>query len=342
MMQFRGSHFLSVDQLQHINDVKVICDLANQLEVISQRKKMTRILEGAVLSNLFFEPSTRTRLSFGTAFNLLGGEVRDTTGFTFSSMVKGESIYDTSRCISGYADVVVVRHPDEGSVAQFAAASKVPVINGGDGVGEHPTQALLDVYTIMREYGKGDFNALRDLSIVMVGDLKHGRTVHSLTKVLSLFKNITFTFVSPPELSMPAYILDIARSSGSQVIVTDDLKTAALTADVMYITRIQEERFPNRDAFLQHAGKYSVDRAFYEKYCVKQPALMHPLPRDSRLISPEINDDLNFHPKLAMFRQSDNGISIRMALFCLVLGVEKTVLTTLKEVPWQFGLATVK
>jgi aspartate carbamoyltransferase catalytic subunit len=338
-MQLKGSHFLSVDQLQEVNDIKIICELANQLEVISQRKKMTRILEGAVLSNLFFEPSTRTRLSFGTAFNLLGGEVRDTTGFTFSSMAKGESIHDTSRCISGYADIMVVRHPDEGAVAQFAAASKVPVINGGDGVGEHPTQALLDVYTIVREYGKGDFNALHNLTITLVGDLKHGRTVHSLTKLLSLFEKVTFNFVSPPELAMPAYILEIVHSRGCKVIETDNLTSVTPLTDVIYITRIQEERFSSREAFLQYAGKYSIDLAFYQKYCPKHPTLMHPLPRDSRLTSPEINDDLNQHPRLAMFRQSDNGVALRMALFCLVLGIEEKIFASLKEVPWYFGMA---
>lgn len=337
-MQLKGSHFLSVDQLQHVDDIKAICDLAGRLEIISQRKKVTRVLEGAVLSNLFFEPSTRTRLSFGSAFNLLGGDVRDTTGFTFSSMAKGESIHDTSRCISGYADVLVVRHPDEGSVTQFAASSKVPVINGGDGIGEHPTQALLDVYTIIREHGQGHIEALNNLSITMVGDLKHGRTVHSLTKLLSLFDNITFTFVAPPELSIPAYVLDIARSRGCRVIETDDLKSAVSGADIVYITCIQEERFPTKEAFLAHAGKYSVNRAFYEIYCLKQPALMHPLPRDSRLALPEIDNDLNLHPKLAMFRQSDNGIPIRMALFCLILGVEEKVFENLKDVPWYAGL----
>jgi aspartate carbamoyltransferase catalytic subunit len=335
----KGSHFLSVDQLQAVDDIKCMCELANKLEVISQRKQVTRILEGAVLSNLFFEPSTRTRLSFGTAFNLLGGAVRDTTGFTFSSMAKGESIYDTSRCISGYADIMVVRHPDAGAVAEFADASTVPVINGGDGIGEHPTQALLDVYTIVQEYGKGQVDALHNLSITMVGDLKHGRTVHSLTKLLSLFRNVSFYFVSPPELAMPPAILDSVRRRGGKVTETDDLKLASAEADIIYVTRIQEERFVTREAFLQHAGKYAIDLAFYDKYCTQQPALMHPLPRDSRLTFPEINDDLNQHPKLAMFRQSNNGVAIRMALFCLILGIEEKVFSACKEVPWYVGLA---
>lgn len=338
-MKLTGSHFLSVDQLHHRDDVLKICELAERLEVIVQRKKVSRILEGAILANLFFEPSTRTRLSFGCAFNLLGGAVRDTTGVTTSSISKGESIYDTSRCVSGYADIIVVRHPDAGSVAQFALASKVPVINAGDGIGEHPTQALLDVYTILRERGMNQSdNPLQQLHITMVGDLKHGRTVHSLSKLLSLFGPLHFTFVAPDALQMPSSIEAFLLERNCTVQKTDDLKNAVISADVLYITRIQEERFAEREEFLRYAGQYAIDQAFYDQFCVKKPLLMHPLPRDSRLLAPEINQDLNLHPNLAIFRQSDNGVAIRMALFCLILGVENKVLDKVKEVDWQVGL----
>src|SRR5689334_22808460 len=168
--------------------------VAESMEPIARRHKVTRVLEGAVLGNLFFEPSTRTRVSFGAAFCRLGGSVCDTTGFTFSSMAKGESIADTSRVISGYVDAIVVRHPEQGSVAQFAAATHLPVVNGGDGPGEHPTQALLDLYTLQREFSRLG-KRVDGAHVALVGDLKYGRTVHSLMKLLALYKGVRFTLV---------------------------------------------------------------------------------------------------------------------------------------------------
>lgn len=337
-MRLTGSHLLSVDQFSHVDEVVKICELAVRLEVIVQRKKVSRVLEGAILANLFFEPSTRTRLSFGCAFNLLGGAVRDTTGAASSSLSKGESLEDTGRCVSGYADVIVVRHPEEGSVAQLASTSRVPVINAGDGIGEHPTQALLDAYTILRETQKKKVS-LQQLHITLLGDLKHGRTVHSLSKLLSLFGQIHFTFVAPAALQIPSEIEKILLERGCTVQKTDSLKTAVASADVVYVTRIQEERFIEREEFLQYAGQYSIDQDFYVQYCLNQPLLMHPLPRDSRLLSPEIHQNLNHHPNLAIFRQSDNGVAIRMALFCSILGVENEVLKNLTDVKWQVGIA---
>jgi len=188
-------HLLSVDVFDRALAEEVM-RVAESMEPIARRAKVTRVLEGAVLGNLFFEPSTRTRVSFGAAFCRLGGSVCDTTGFTFSSMAKGESIADTSRVISGYVDAIVVRHPEQGSVAQFAAATYVPVINGGDGPGEHPTQALLDLYAIRREFARLG-KKLDGAHVAMVGDLKHGRTVHSLIKLLSLYRNLRITLVAP-------------------------------------------------------------------------------------------------------------------------------------------------
>src|SRR5262245_2221502 len=179
-------HLLSVDAFDR-ESVEDLLRIARQMEPIARRQKVTRVLEGAVLGNLFFEPSTRTRVSFGAAFCRLGGSVCDTTGFTFSSMAKGESIEDTSRVISGYVDAIVVRHPDLGSVARFASATHVPVINGGDGPGEHPTQALLDLYTIQQEFERIG-KKIDGAHVAIVGDLRHGRTVHSLIRLLSLYK----------------------------------------------------------------------------------------------------------------------------------------------------------
>lgn len=189
-MKFSGSHILSISQFDR-GDIERVFEVADRMEPYAHRQRVTKVLDGAILGNMFFEPSTRTRVSFGCAFNLLGGEVRETTGFETSAIAKGESLYDTARVLSGYSDVIVMRHPVSGSVAEFAAASRVPVMNGGDGANEHPSQALLDLYTIRKELqhqGRSDLDGLR---IAMIGDLKYGRTVHSLCKLLCLYRNVT-------------------------------------------------------------------------------------------------------------------------------------------------------
>ncbi len=331
-MDFKGSDILSVDQFQK-EDLKLLFDTAAQMEIYATRQRVTRVLEGAVLANLFFEPSTRSRVSFGAAFNRLGGEVRDTTGFRFSSMAKGESVYDTSRVISGYSDVMVVRHPEEGAVKQFADATKIPVINGGDGPGEHPTQALLDLYTVMKEHGRS-LDQIDGLSIAMIGDLKNGRTVHSLAKLLSLFEDLSFTLVSPKSLRMPDEVIERVRSRNHQVQETENLAEGVKNADIVYMTRIQEERFSSPEEFARHRGRYSIDRKFYADQCKEGAVLMHPLPIDGRPGAQEINDDLHGHPKLAVYRQTDNGIPVRMALFSLVLGVADKVHDVAKDALW--------
>ncbi|MFI0348131.1 MAG: aspartate carbamoyltransferase [Chthoniobacterales bacterium] len=332
-MFFKGSDILSVDQFERA-DVAKIFAVAAEMEVYVRRQRITRVLEGAVLGNLFFEPSTRSRVSFATAFYRLGGAVSDTTGFSFSSMAKGESIYDTSRVMGGYADVLVVRHPEEGSIKEFAEATNCPVINSGDGAGEHPTQALLDLYTIMREGGK-NFDDLDGLSIAMVGDLKHGRTVHSLTKLLSLFKNISFTFIAPEPLKMPEAIIKQSLARGHRIQQGEDFASGLASADVVYMTRLQEERFATLDEAEQYRGRYQLDRKFYEHHCRPGTPILHPLPRDSRRGAQEIADDLNDHSQLAIFRQTNNGIAIRMALFALVLDVVDQVHLTARDASWN-------
>ncbi|MGB6155274.1 MAG: aspartate carbamoyltransferase, partial [Castellaniella sp.] len=212
---------LSVDQFSR-ESVEDLFRVADLMQPIARRHKVSRVLEGAVLGNLFFEASTRTRVSFGAAFCRLGGSVCDTTGFTFSSMAKGESIYDTSRVMSGYVDAMVIRHPEKGSVAEFAAATNIPVVNGGDGAGEHPSQALLDLYTILTEFSRLG-KLLDGAHIVMAGDLKYGRTVHSLIKLLALYRGLKFTLVSPPGLEMPDYLLEKASRNGHVIEQTHDL-----------------------------------------------------------------------------------------------------------------------
>ncbi len=336
-MQFHGSHILSVEQFG-LSDLSLLFQTAAKLEPVARGELACDVLDGALLGNLFFEPSTRTRMSFDAAFCRLGGRVCDTTGFQFSSMAKGESNHDASRVISGYVDIMVVRHPQMGSVKEFADASLVPVLNAGDGPGEHPSQALLDLYTMLKEL-KRDLNTINGLRVAMVGDLRFGRTVHSLAKLLSLFKDIHFTFVSPAELKMPAYVVDFLRTRGHTVKETTDMIAGVANSDVIYATRIQEERFESIDEAQRFKGSYAINRAFFDRYCDPKAILMHPLPRDNRSESCELNNDLNTHPQLAIFRQTDNGIAVRMAMFALVMGVEKDIEATFRPVRFQKKLS---
>jgi len=299
----------------------------------ARRKRVTRVLDGAILGSMFFEPSTRTRVSFGSAFNLLGGEVRETTGIENSAIAKGESLYDTARVLSGYSDVIAMRHPAEGSVAEFAAASRVPVLNGGDGSNEHPSQALLDLYTIKSELaGRG--RSIDGLRIAMVGDLRYGRTVHSLSRLLCLFDRVQVTLVSPVELCMPAEIVDEMRRAGVQVVESDAFEASISQVDIVYSTRIQEERFGTQAEADLYRGRYRLNQSIYTHNCEPHTVIMHPLPRDSRQNAKELDDDLNDNPNLAIFRQTDNGMLVRMALFALVLDVAEQVDKHARDVNW--------
>jgi aspartate carbamoyltransferase catalytic subunit len=331
-VNFTGAHILSISQFQR-QDVEQIFSVADRMEPYALRKRVTRVLEGAILGNMFFEASTRTRVSFGSAFNLLGGEVRETAGFESSALVKGESLQDTARVLSGFSDVICMRHPQEGSVADFAAASRVPVMNGGDGANEHPTQALLDLYTIARELqAKGrDIDGLR---IAMIGDLRHGRTVHSLSKLLSLYDNVQVTLVSPKELALPDSIVEDMRSAGVDVSISDELNNSIANVDIVYSTRIQEERFTSKEEADLYRGKFRLNQAIYTQYCEPNTVIMHPLPRDSRSDANELDSDLDSNPNLAIFRQTDNGLLVRMALFALVLDVVDKVDEYSHDVRW--------
>lgn len=331
-MHFPGAHILSVNQFERA-DVERIFEVADGMVPYAHRERMTKVLDGAILGNLFFEPSTRTRLSFGCAFNLLGGEVRETTDVKTSSISKGESLYDTARVISGYSDIMVMRHPESGSVAEFARASRVPVINAGDGPNEHPSQALLDLYTIRKELGSSGI-AVEGMKIAMIGDLKHGRTVHSLSQLIQLYPNITFTMISPPELRMPGEIVDELRSNGHTVIETVDMEKGLVGNDTVYLTRIQEERFDTKMEADLYRGRFRLNEAIYTRYCQPKTVIMHPLPRDSRAEANELDNDLNQHPNLAIFRQTDNGVLVRMALFALTLDICAQIEKTSREVNW--------
>lgn len=330
-MSFKGEHILSVNQFDR-DTIQQVFQIARNMQPYASRQKRTKVLDGAILGNLFFEPSTRTRVSFGCAFNLLGGEVRETTGMESSALSKGESLFDTARVISSYSDVIAMRHPQAGSVAEFAEGSRVPVLNGGDGANEHPTQALLDLFTIERELAASGLQ-IDGMHIAMVGDLKFGRTVHSLSKLLKLYRNVRFTLIAPPELAMPDDIVSAIENAGHQVTVTDVLE-GNLNADIVYQTRIQEERFPSKAEANLYRGKFRLNQEIYTRYCKSNTVIMHPLPRDSRIEANELDNDLNLNPNLAIFRQADNGILVRMALFALTLGVENLVNKYECDVPW--------
>ncbi|MHB1575913.1 MAG: aspartate carbamoyltransferase [Candidatus Dormibacteria bacterium] len=267
-------------------------------------------LTGRLMATLFYEPSTRTRLSFETAMLRLGGQVISTENARdFSSAIKGETLEDTVRIVGGYADCIVLRHPEEGAARRAAEVSPVPVLNAGDGRGEHPTQALLDLYTISAELGRLDH-----IRLVMVGDLANGRTVHSLAQLMSSYPGLELTLVAPDQLRMAADLVSSLRSRGAQVREASDLMDVVADADVVYQTRIQTERL---SAPLQSQGddrdRYRVTPATMTRL-PKGSILMHPLPRVGE-IDPAVDAD----PRAAYFRQARNGVPVRMALLAAVL-----------------------
>ena len=261
-------------------------------------------LAGQVMAALFYEPSTRTRLSFEAAMLRLGGTTMGTDNAReFSSASKGETLEDTIRIVSGYADVIVLRHNEEGAARRAAAVSTVPIINAGDGPGQHPTQALLDLYTIRDELGRID-----TVRVAMVSDLANGRTVRSLTYLLSKFKEIKFWFVAPPQVAMHDDLKTHLDEHQLPWVETQDLDAVLPEVDVVYMTRIQKERFTDPETYNAVKGVYRIDRrsmALMRKYAI----LMHPLPRVDE-IAPEVDED----PRAAYFRQARNGLHVRMAL----------------------------
>jgi aspartate carbamoyltransferase catalytic subunit len=313
-----GRHLLSVQQLD-TQMLDQIFELAEVVDPIASGTVRCTVLDGAVLGSLFFEPSTRTRLSFESAFLRLGGEVTTTTGFTFSSMAKGESIHDTSRVVSGYSDIMVVRHPDEGSVAEFARASVVPVINAGDGTGEHPSQALLDLYTLSTELERRG-KTVSGATIAIVGDLKYGRTVHSLMKLLTLSKDITFRLFSPPSLELPVDIERYVVERGHRIVEADSATEAVTGADAVYATRVQRERMTEEVLTSANVSGNLLNRGMLREAGSEDIIIMHPLPRDSRLDSFDLSTDVDDLPGLSIFHQTDNGLRVRMAIFLVAMG----------------------
>lgn len=335
-MDFSGSHILSIDQFDR-SDIEKLFSVADKLEPYASKEKITRVLEGAILGNMFFEPSTRTRISFGASFNLLGGNVREITEIGSSSLAKGESLADTAQVLSGYSDIIVMRHPEIDSVQKFAEASRVPVINAGDGSNEHPSQALLDLYTIQKELSQND-KSIDGLRIALVGDLKFGRAVHSLCKILSLYNNVKMNLISPEELKLPIELVESISAKGVTITETENLEDGISEVDIIYVTRVQEERFKNKQDADKYRGLLSLNQSIYTANCEPNTVIMHPLPRDSRSDANELDSDLYENPNLAIFRQADNGIVIRMAIFTLVLDIEEKIDQSSMPVNWKVGL----
>lgn len=297
-------HLLSTKQLSR-TDAEAILHVADEMEKII-KKGGSDVLKKKVLASLFFEPSTRTRLSFETAMYRLGGEVITTEGVQFSSLYKGETIEDTAKMVSQYADIIAMRHPEQGSVERAASASNIPVINAGDGPGQHPTQALLDLFTIHKE-----LKGVDGIRITMVGDLLYGRTVHSLSFLLGLFRDVTFTLVSPPELRMPEKVTSFYKEKGLTFTEVDDIRDG-LDADVIYMTRVQKERFTDEKEYERLKLKYILKGDMLKG---KKGIVMHPLPRVG-----EIATDVDPLPNAKYFTQAKNGVPVRMALLAMLLG----------------------
>ena len=304
---FYGQDILSVSQFDR-NKLDFIFGVGEEMRMLVERFGSADLLQGKILANLFYEPSTRTSSSFMAAMLRLGGQVIPINNVQYSSVTKGESLPDTVRTLESYSDVIVIRHPEVGSASIAAHYSSKPIINAGDGVGEHPTQALLDLFTISEALG-----TIGGLKIAMVGDLKFGRTVHSLTKLLVNYP-VEFVFVSPEILRMPKDVLDVVDSTGHRYQETEDVHDTISDVDVLYVTRVQKERFADLAVYEEVKDHYVVDPALMSK-AKERMIVMHPLPRINE-ISYAIDND----PRAAYFDQMRNGMYIRMALLAAVLG----------------------
>ncbi|MCF8357980.1 MAG: aspartate carbamoyltransferase [Prolixibacteraceae bacterium] len=268
------------------------------------------LLKGKVVATLFFEPSTRTRLSFETAINRLGGKIIGFTDSSSSSVTKGETLHDTIRMVSNYADLIVMRHPLEGSARYASQISKVPIINAGDGANQHPTQTLLDMYSIIKTQGRLD-----NINIFMVGDLKYGRTVHSLLMALSVFENPIFNFIAPPELAMPDEYKRFLTSKGIRYFEHREFTGIISEADIIYMTRVQKERFTDPIEYEKVRNVYILRNKMLQQ---TKPTLkiLHPLPRVN-----EINEDVDSNPKAYYFTQAENGVYTRQAIISHIMGL---------------------
>ena len=302
---FKGKDIVSIRDLRE-EEMEKIFEIARDMIPIAKGEKREEYLRGYVLANLFFEPSTRTRMSFEAAMDRLGGKVLGFSNPSATSISKGETLADTIRMFDAYSDVIVIRHPLEGAARLAADFAEHPVINAGDGAGQHPTQTLLDIFTIVQEFGHVD-----GLKITLMGDLRYGRTVHSLAIALS-YLDAEVHLLSPRTLKMPKHII---REMKREPEIHERLEDVIEDSDVFYVTRIQKERFPDPTEYMKVAGSYSITKEHVKK--MKDRAIiMHPLPRVN-----EIEPEVDYTPHARYFKQAFYGVPIRMALLALVLGV---------------------
>lgn len=307
-MDFKGADILSTKQFNR-EDVLKVCEVAKSMEQYLEEGNMGKLLEGHLMATLFFEPSTRTRFSHETAMIRLGGKVISNADMmNLSSVKKQETLEDTGMMVGSFADVIVMRHPQAHSVEKLAAGTTKPVINAGDGPNEHPTQGLLDVYTMWKEFG-----TLDGLNIGVVGDLKFGRVPHSHCDLLKYF-DVKFTFVAPQALQMPREQIADLKACGREVSEVTDLPSAIADMDVISMTRIQEERFEDRSEYEKYKGVYVLDAQMMAK-AKEKSIVIHPLPRVD-----EITVEVDKDPRARYFDQVRNGVAVRMALLALVLG----------------------
>lgn len=284
-----------------------ILKIAEKIEDISEEEKL-KFLHGKIISTLFFEPSTRTKMSFESAALRLGAEILHFPPLELTSLKKGESFTDTIKMVESYSDVIVVRHPYDGAARLAANTSKKPVLNAGDGSNQHPSQTLLDLYTILKEKG-----TLNNISIAFVGDLKYGRTVHSLVKALTHF-NPKIYFISPEILQMPQYLLDDLDKNNVKYEILKDFRDCLNKIDVFYMTRIQRERFPDIEDYEKVKGVYVINKENIVGKCKEDMIILHPLPRVD-----EIATDLDDTKYALYFKQAKNGIPVRQAMIMTVL-----------------------
>ena len=342
---FFGRHLLSVSSLNRMELIHLFTIAESMAKVVNESGK-TNLAHGCIMATVFYEPSTRTNFSFQSAMMRLGGEVMNLAEVKSSSIAKGETIEDTFRCLQCYANIVVMRHPEVGSAARAASVLKIPLINAGDGIGEHPTQAILDLFTIQKECGRVD-----GLTITMVGDMKHGRTVHSLAKLLIHFQNLTLNFVSPKQLELDEEIQQILKTNNINFSIRNSLDEVMKDTDVLYsqhnnckeknqilamfnslyshstlncatiflvslVTRIQKERFSSLSAYDEVKDSFILTRDLLDRLGSKASLrILHPLPRVNE-ISTDVDDD----PRAAYFRQMKYGLYVRMAIIACLIG----------------------
>jgi aspartate carbamoyltransferase catalytic subunit len=302
-------HVISIQDFS-VEEITEVLDRAEKMVAAARGEAVSDFLKGKVLAAIFYEPSTRTRLSFETAMIRLGGGVVGFAGPEASSVVKGETLADTIRMVSGYADAVVLRHPREGAARLATEFSDVPILNAGDGAGQHPTQTMLDLFTIRTEMRR-----LEGLNISLVGDLRYGRTAHSLAIALAKFGN-TINLVSPEGLEMPSEVVGYLKDTGRFGKACHLPEEVIAETDVLYVTRIQKERFPDPIEYEKVAGVYRVDPELVSQG-PRDMIIMHPLPRVN-----EITTEVDSMPQAKYFVQAFNGVPVRMALLSMVIGEE--------------------